>query len=101
MNSVPKVATPFTAVALVVPPSTAPAVPVPAAIATVIVPLKLVTTLFRASVAATFTAGVIWWLAWVVVGSVVNNSFVAAPPGWTVKLALVAAVSPVAEAASV
>src|SRR5713101_360027 len=93
MNKVPKVATPLTAAAAVVPPSTAPLVPVPAVTATVTVPVKLATALPNASSAVTFTAGVIWRSATVVVGCTVNASRVAGPLVM-LKLALEPAVSP-------
>ncbi len=99
MNSVPKLATPFTAATVVVPPSTAPAVPVPDVIATVTFPANAATTFPSASSAATFTAGVIWWSATALVGCTVNTSCVAWP-AWMAKLTLELPVSPVAEAAS-
>src|SRR6266545_1053921 len=59
MKSVPKVATPFTAATVAVPPSVAPLVPVPAVSATVTIPVNLGTGLPNASSAVTFSAGVI------------------------------------------
>src|SRR5712692_1707857 len=99
MNRVPKVATPFTAVTAVVPPSTAPLVPVPAVTATVTVPVKLGTGFPNASSAVTFTAGVIWRSATVVTGCTVNASRVAVPLVM-LKLVLEPTVSPVAAAVS-
>src|SRR2546422_2956757 len=49
----------------------------PSAIATA--PVKPVATFPKASSARTFTAGVIWWSATVVLGCVPNTSWVAAP----------------------
>src|SRR5713101_4000635 len=99
MNRVPKVATPFTAATAVVPPSTAPLVPVPAVTATVTLPVKPGTGFPRASSAVTFTAGVSWRSATVVVGCTVNASRVVGPLVM-LKLALETAVRPVAVAVS-
>src|SRR5947208_7687252 len=78
MLSVEKVATPLTAVTLVVPASVPP--PGFAPSATVIVPVNVVTTLPDASRAATCTAGIVC-PAWVDCGCVVNAKFVAGGGG--------------------
>src|SRR5713101_3927152 len=96
MNRVLKVATPLAAAIAVVPPSTAP---FPATSATVTVPLNAVAGLPNASSAVTFTAGVIWRSATVVVGCTVNTSRVAVPLVM-LKLVLKPVVSPVAVAVS-
>src|SRR6266849_2715587 len=96
MNSVPKVATPFSAATTVVPPSTAP---FPATSATVTVPVKLGTGFPNASSAVTFTAGVIWRSATVVTGCTVNANRVASPAPM-LKLVLEPVVRPVAVAVS-
>src|SRR6266550_5097028 len=100
MLSVEKVATPFTAVTLLVPASVPP--PGLAPSATVIVPVKVVTTLPDASRAATCTADIVW-LAWVDCGCAVNATFVAGGGGAAVMLnaVLVAPVRPDALAARV
>ncbi len=93
-----KLATPATAVAVVVPASAPPPVLVP--IATVTLPANPVAVLPLASSAVTTTAGVIGAPAPVVVGCAVNTSrlAVAAPME---KLGLVVPVSPLAAAARV
>src|SRR5437016_9003641 len=58
-------------------------------------PVKLGTGFPSASSARTFTAGLIWWSATVVLGSVLNTSCVAAP-AVTSKALLAARASPVA-----
>src|SRR5207247_74011 len=71
------VATPLTAATGVVPLSVAPPGLLPAAMLTL--PVKLGTGFPSASSARTFTAGLVWWSATVVLGSVLNTSCVAAP----------------------
>ena len=93
-----KLATPPTAVTLVVPASVPPAGLVP--IATVTVPAKPGTGFPSASRALTCTAGVIAAPAPVVVGATVNASWLAAPTAISNGV-LAAAVSPVAAATSV
>src|SRR5437870_10250912 len=62
-------------------------------------PVNPVATLPKASSARTFTAGLIWWSATVVLGCVPNTSWVAAP-GVILKTPLVAGLRPIAAAAS-
>src|SRR6266550_8311157 len=84
MLNVENVATPLTAVTLVVPDSVPPLGFDPSA--TVIDPVKPVTTFPASSSAETRTAGIVW-PAWVVCGCVVKATWVAggggggAPPG--------------------
>ena len=95
------VATPFTAATVVVPESVAPLIPVPAAIATVTLPVKLVTGLPDASSAVTWSAGVMTAPAVCEsVASAVNTSWLAVE-GTMSKGALVAPVRPTAVADSV
>src|SRR5713226_6442053 len=86
-----KVATPFTAATPVVPEST----PAPgfAPIATVTVPVKLVTTFHNASSALTASAGVIVAPASVLLGGTVNTSWLTGP-GVTVTLAVCVTATP-------
>src|SRR6266480_842894 len=101
MLNVENVATPFTAATLLVPDSVPP--PGFAPSATVIVPVKPVTTLPDASRAATRTAAIVC-PAWVDVGCVVNARFVAGGGGGgggggaavVLNAALVVPVNPVA-----
>src|SRR5947199_8953942 len=71
-----KVATPLTAAPGVAPLSVDPPGLLPGAILTL--PVKLGTGFPSASSARTFTAGLIWWCATVVLGSVLNASCVEA-----------------------
>src|SRR6266480_1420863 len=103
MLNVENIATPFTAATLLVPDSVPP--PGFAPSATVIVPVKPVTTLPEASRAATRTVAIVW-PAWVDVGCVVNARFVAGGGGGgggavMLNAALVVPVNPVALATSV
>src|SRR5438046_2471849 len=100
MLNVENVATPLTAATLFVPASVPP--PGFAPSATVIVPVKPVTTLPDASRAVTLTAGIVC-PAWVDCGCVVNARFVAGGGGGAVMLneVLVAPVSPLALAVRV
>ena len=100
MLSVEKVATPFTAATLVVPRSVAPLVPVPEVMATVTMPVNVVTTFPAASCPATCTAGVMALPATVFTGGTRKASFVTTP-AVTVNAALVAAGSPAALAVRV
>src|SRR3989442_1364285 len=92
-----KVATPPAAATAVVPLSVLPPALLPSA--TVTAAVNPVATLPKASSARTFTAGLIWWFATVVPGSVPNTSWVVAP-GVIVKPLLVAVLNPVALAVS-
>src|SRR5437762_10603686 len=83
MLNVENVATPFTAVTLVVPDSVPP--PGFAPSATVINPVKPVTTFPASSSADTRTAGIVW-PAWVVCGCVVKATWVAGGGGAAVML---------------
>src|SRR5438034_379190 len=76
MLSVAKLATPLTAATVVVPVNVAPLVPVPAVSVRVTFWVKPGTGRPPASSAVTWTAGVIWWPAVVVVGSTLNASWV-------------------------
>src|SRR6058998_2840774 len=100
MLNVENVATPLTAVTLVVPDSVPPLGFAP--IATVIDPVKPVTTFPASSSAETCTADIVW-PAWVVCGCVVKATWVAGGGGAAVmlKLALVVPVNPDALATSV
>src|SRR5437773_10207685 len=62
-------------------------------------PVNPVATFPKASSARTFTAGLIWWSATVVLGCVPNTSWVAAP-GMILKPLLVAGFRPAAVAVS-
>src|SRR5213076_1929645 len=92
-----KVATPLTAATGVVPLSVLPPGLLPSAMATA--PVNPVATLPKASSARTFTAGLIWRFATVVLGCVPNTSWVAAP-GVILKPLLVAWFRPAAVAVS-
>src|SRR5512134_3714183 len=94
-----KVATPATAATLAVPSST-PMLGGLVPIATVMVPVKPVAVLPRASQAVTCTTGANVAPAAASLGSTVNTSM-AGPPALIVKAADVAPVSPVAVAVSV
>ncbi len=88
----PKLATPFTAATVVVPPSVLPAPEVPPN-ATVTLPVNPGTAFPSGSSAVTWSAGASAAPAVAVVGCTVNPSWVAGP-GVTSNAALVAAVSP-------
>ncbi len=92
-----KVATPFTAATGVVPLS----VPLPGLLpsASVTKSVNPVATFPRASSARTFTAGLIWWLATVVLGCVPKTSCVVTP-AVILKPLLVAVLRPVPVAVS-
>src|SRR5256886_12142287 len=92
-----KVATPLTAATGVVPLSALPPGLLPSAMATA--SLNPVATFPKASSARTFTAGLIWRFATVVLGCVPNTSWVAAP-GVILKPLLVVGFRPVAVALS-
>src|SRR5947207_7151668 len=85
MLNVENVATPLTAVTLVVPASVPP--PGFAPSATVINPVKPVTTFPASSSADTRTAGIVW-PAWVVCGCVVKATWVAGGGGAAQKVHL-------------
>src|SRR5690348_16983915 len=99
MLSVLNVATPATAVTVVVPASAPPDGFVP--IATVTLPVNAVTRLPSPSSALTCTAGVIVAPAPFVVGCTVNTSWLAVVGGVILNAALVAPLKPVAAAVSV
>ena len=94
----PKVATPLTAVTVVVPASVPPLGLVPSA--TVTLPVNPVTRFPCASRAATCTAGLIVRAATALLGCTVKTSCVA-DPGVTLKAVLVAPLSPGAAAVNV
>src|SRR5438309_2140573 len=92
----------YTVLVLVWPDSTNVGTPLPPytpALPISTAPVNPVARFPKASSARTFTAGLIWWFATVVLGCVPNTSWVAAP-GVTLKPLLVAGVRPVAVALS-
>jgi hypothetical protein len=94
------VATPATALSAVVPPSAAAGVPVFGVMVTVTVPVNDVAVFPNASRAVTTTAGVMGWLADVLLGWPVNTSTLAVA-GVTVTVAVCVRVIPFAVAVTV
>src|SRR6266545_4638835 len=95
MLKVPNVATPLTALTVVVPDRTAPLAPVPLVIATVMLPVNTVSVFPNASRAVTFTAGAIALPATVLLGWTPKTRRLAGA-GTIAKAALVAPANPLA-----